>query len=107
MTNLRYALRTLFQTPFVTVVAALNVPVKDLMTLKQVAWMTLAGGTVGLAAAVAIGRFGESLLYQLKGYDGAVLSGAAVVLSLVALGAGFLPALRASRVEPMRALRYE
>jgi len=35
------------------------------------------------------------------------LAGSAAALTLVALGAGFVPALKASRVEPMRALRYE
>jgi predicted permease len=77
------------------------------MILRQVAWMTLVGGTIGLAAAVAFGRFAESLLYKLQGYDPAVLAGSAVALTIVALGAGFIPALRASQVEPMTALRYE
>ena len=69
--------------------------------------MTIIGGLVGFAAAIALGRTAESLLFNLKGYDPSVLIGSAVVLSLVAIGAGLLPARRASQVDPMRALRYE
>jgi len=57
--------------------------------------------------AVAVGHFAESLLYGLKGYDSVVLGGSAIALTLVALGAGFIPAMRASQIEPMTALRYE
>jgi predicted permease len=77
------------------------------MVLRQVAWMTIVGGAIGLAFAVAIGQLASSLLYQLDGYDPTVLAAATVSLTLVALGAGLIPALRASKVEPMRALRYE
>ncbi|HEY7288836.1 MAG TPA: ABC transporter permease [Vicinamibacterales bacterium] len=77
------------------------------MVLRQVGVMTIIGGAIGLVGAVALGRLAESLLFQLKGWDPGVLAGAAVMLSIVALAAGFVPALRASRVEPMQALRYE
>jgi len=77
------------------------------MVLRQTALMTLVGGILGLMAALGLGRAARSLLFQLKGYDPAVLIAAAVILALVALAAGFLPAHRASRIEPMRALRYE
>jgi predicted permease len=77
------------------------------MVLQQVGMMTLVGGVIGLAAAVSVGRFAESLLYRLKGWDPLVLTSSAAVLTVVALGAGFLPAHRASRVEPMTALRHE
>ena len=77
------------------------------MILGQVAKMTIIGGTIGIALAIGIGRFGESLLYELKGWDPMVLSLSAVALTIVALSAGFIPALRASQVDPMRALRYE
>jgi putative ABC transport system permease protein len=77
------------------------------MILRQVGAMTLVGGTIGLAAAISIGWLAQSLLFELKGWDPGVLGVSAVVLSIVALGAGFIPAQRASRVEPMRALRYE
>ena len=77
------------------------------MILRQVARMTLVGGAIGLALAIAIGRLAASLLFQLQGSDPGVLVSAAAVLGAVALGAGFIPALRASRVDPMRALRQE
>ena len=77
------------------------------MILRQVGIMTLVGGAVGLATAAWLGRLSESLLYHMKGYDPAVLVTATVALAVVALAAGFVPALRASRVDPMLALRYE
>jgi len=77
------------------------------MVLRQVAWMTLIGGVIGLALAIVIGLFAESLLYRVTGVDPAVLALSTAVLTLVAFAAGFLPALRASRVDPMLALRYE
>jgi putative ABC transport system permease protein len=78
-----------------------------IMVLRQVALMTAVGAVLGLGAAVGLGRLAESLLFELKGWDPVVLSASAVVLTIVALGAGFIPAHRASQVEPMRALRYE
>jgi predicted permease len=75
------------------------------MILSQTAVMTVAGGLAGLGLAALAGRYAESLLYQLKGRDPAVFALAAVVLGGVALIAGFAPAMRASRVDPMVALR--
>jgi predicted permease len=78
-----------------------------LMILRQVGLMTVVGGVVGIAAAIALGRLAQAQLYRMQGYDPGVLAAAAVTLSLVAVGAGLIPAMRASRVEPTRALRYE
>jgi predicted permease len=77
------------------------------MVLKQVALMTVIGGVIGIAAALGLGRAAGSLLFELKGHDPLVFAIAASTLTLVAFGAGYLPARRASRVEPMQALRYE
>jgi predicted permease len=77
------------------------------MVMRQVGLMTLIGGIIGLVGAVWLGSVAKSLLYQLEGYDAVVLVSSAALLSLVSFGAGFIPALRASRIEPMRALRYE
>ena len=77
------------------------------MVLRQVAVMTAVGGGVGLVAAVALARVARSLLFGLQGHDPVVLGLSALLLTAVALGAGYIPALRASRVNPMTALRYE
>jgi predicted permease len=78
-----------------------------LMVLRQVALMTLVGGSVGLLGALGLGRWAKSLLFELEGHDPIVLAASAVILTIVALGAGYIPALRASRIDPMQALRYE
>lgn len=77
------------------------------LVLKQVGLMALIGGVVGLGLAWGIGGAAQSQLYEMQGRDPVVFAAAFVVLGLVALTAGFVPALRASRVNPMKALRWE
>jgi len=76
------------------------------MVLWQVGWMTLIGAVVGIILAIAVGVLAANLLYEIKGYDPTVLVMSVVALSVVALSAGLIPAIRASRIDPMRALRY-
>jgi ABC-type antimicrobial peptide transport system permease subunit len=77
------------------------------MILKQVGWMTLVGGAIGIVGAYYLGKGAESLLFEIKGFDPIVVAVAVAVLVVVAFGAGYIPAHRASRVHPMQALRYE
>jgi len=77
------------------------------MVLRQVAWMVMIGGALGLAAALVLGRAARSLLFGLSPSDPAVLSIAVVTLAAVATVAGYLPARRASRIDPVVALRSE
>ena len=78
-----------------------------MMVMRQVSGMIAVGLAVGIAGAIGVGRAASSLLYGLKGHDPVVFSLAVLLLVLVALSAGYLPALRASRVHPMQALRYD
>jgi ABC-type antimicrobial peptide transport system permease subunit len=77
------------------------------MVLRQVGLITLAGGTIGLAGAILIGRAAQSLLFGLQFHDTAVLASAVAVLLLVVVAAGFVPADRAARLDPMHALKYD
>jgi predicted permease len=77
------------------------------LVLRQVGAMTVVGAVVGVAAAVGLGRAARSLLFGLEGHDPVVFTLAVVLLAVVAMTAGFLPARRASQVDPMNALRYD
>jgi predicted permease len=77
------------------------------MVLGQVGRMLLIGAVVGLVGAYLIGRATQSLLYGVKGHDPLVMVVVPVALALVAFVAGYVPAVRASKVDPMKALRYE
>ena len=77
------------------------------LVLRQVGLMIAVGAVVGVAAAVGIGKVAQSLLFGLEGGDPIVFTASVVLLAAVALGAGWLPAVRASRTNPMQALRYD
>jgi predicted permease len=78
-----------------------------LMVLKQVGRMVVIGGIVGIDAAIALGGAAQSLLFGMEGYDAPVVGLVAVLLGVVGFGSGYIPAARASRVDPMTALRFE
>jgi predicted permease len=78
-----------------------------IMVMKQVAVMTVIGVSLGAGITYYFGKLVESLLFEMQGRDPVVLVSSIAVLSVIALVAGLLPAIRASRIDPMRALRYE
>jgi predicted permease len=77
------------------------------MVLGEVAAMAAAGIVLGLPIAIGLSRFVASQLYGLSPTDPITLAVATVILGSVAMLAGYMPARRATRVDPMLALRYE
>ncbi|HSD46119.1 MAG TPA: ABC transporter permease, partial [Pyrinomonadaceae bacterium] len=77
------------------------------MILRETLLLVVIGLVVGIPVALFAARFVSSQLFGLKPSDPAALIGAGVLLTLVALIAGYVPARRASRVNPLNALRYE
>jgi putative ABC transport system permease protein len=77
------------------------------MVVTQGMRLALVGVFLGVAAALALTRLMASLLYGVKPWDPAAIVSVAVLLSAVALLATYFPARRASRLDPMIALRYE
>ena len=88
---------------------ALGARAPDVLALvgKQVLKMVVAGVVAGLAAAVVLTRSLTSLLFKVQTADPIIFLGAALLLAAVALGAGYIPARRAVKVDPMTALRCE
>ena len=77
------------------------------LVLREALLLLAAGLAVGIVLAAWAGQAARSMLYGLKPQDPATLSGAAALLAIVALVASYAPAWRASRLEPMDALREE
>jgi ABC-type lipoprotein release transport system permease subunit len=77
------------------------------LVMRDTAWMIAAGVVAGVSGAYAASRLVATMLFGIRVAEPAVYGLAALVLAAVAALAGWLPARRASRVDPMIALRYE
>jgi putative ABC transport system permease protein len=77
------------------------------LVLRESLLLLAVGLTAGIGLALAASSAATSLLFGLKAHDAATLVMATVILAAVALGASYIPALRASRLDPLDALRHE
>ena len=77
------------------------------MVMREAGRLLAIGVVTGSAKSIVAGSSARSLLFGLKPYDPVTLVAAALLLSLIAAAASFLPARRASKLDPMAALRDE
>ncbi|MEW6206897.1 MAG: ABC transporter permease [Acidobacteriota bacterium] len=97
------------QTSEIGVRLALGAQRRDVMrlVLKKGMRPALTGIVIGLGAALALTRLMTSLLFEVRATDPVTFIGVPLILTAVALAACYIPAWRATRVDPMTALRYE
>jgi ABC-type antimicrobial peptide transport system permease subunit len=77
------------------------------MVLRETSLLLLIGLAIGVPATLACARFVQSKLYGLEAADPLTLGAAIGIMAIVAIVSGYLPARRASKVDPLEALRYE
>jgi ABC-type antimicrobial peptide transport system permease subunit len=77
------------------------------LILREVALLAMAGLLAGVPLAFALGKAAESMLFSVKAGDPLVFTAASLLLGCVAMLGGYLPARRATKVDPMVALRCE
>jgi ABC-type antimicrobial peptide transport system permease subunit len=75
--------------------------------LRQPLRFVMLGSVLGLAATIAGGKYISTLLFDLTPHDPATLAAAVVTMAIVGMFAGFIPARRAARIDPVAALRSE
>ena len=76
------------------------------LVLRRALGLTLAGAVLGIGGALALTRVMKSLLFQVSATDPLTFAGITLLLILVALAASYIPARRATRIDPTAALRF-
>jgi predicted permease len=76
------------------------------MILTEMSWLLLIGVVIGLPLTYGLGKLLNSMLYGVKAFEPVTVGLALVLMTLVALAAAYIPARRATRVDPLVALRY-
>jgi ABC-type antimicrobial peptide transport system permease subunit len=77
------------------------------MVMREVLLLLAIGLAIGIPSAMALGRYVSSQLYGIEGNDPVIAVATMVLLTVVSAAAGLIPARRASRIDPILALRYE
>jgi predicted permease len=77
------------------------------LVLRQGIVLAVVGAALGIGVALGVTRYLASMLYNVRASDPATIAGVAILLALVAFAACYIPARRATRVDPMVALRHE
>ena len=77
------------------------------MVMREVLLLLAIGLAVGVPAAMLLGRYVASQLYGLQPHDPAIAGSTVLLLTIISAAAGFIPAQRASRIDPILALRHE
>jgi ABC-type antimicrobial peptide transport system permease subunit len=77
------------------------------MVIRQTAWLVLIGSAIGLVGGAALARLTSSLLYDVSANDPSTYVGVGVLLPLVGALAALAPVRRATRIDPVIALRTE
>jgi ABC-type antimicrobial peptide transport system permease subunit len=77
------------------------------LVMKEVLALLAIGLAIGVPSALGLSRFVAAQLYGIKGGDPRIASVGVILLATVAVIAGLIPARRASRIDPILALRYE
>ncbi|MDR3700271.1 MAG: ABC transporter permease [Candidatus Sulfopaludibacter sp.] len=77
------------------------------MVIRELDWILVAGLATGVPVALVLARYTKSQLFGVEAFDAVVVLAAVFALAITTAAAGYVPARRASRVNPLDALRYE